>query len=351
MAHYCGIFFQAHVGITTLLQVPPLPHLPEVTGPARLIGEYAIVAGEFGVGIFFIISGFVIPFSVATESQLRFLKRRVFRIYPVYIVGFGLVMTSIWLLTLFAGSTFGYSKEHILVHFGILLRGLTGYSRIDGISWTLEVELVFYLIMILGGVRLISKGPRPFYIGAAVVAAAGIVSNQLILAGYQPAMGLIGLQFWASLLLVSGLAYHSLYRGKLHYRAFVGIQLTVTALLILIWLCSDRRVFHWQWIAGFLLAMIVFAVSYALREKIRSTGFLNHLANISYPLYVVHALPGYAVMYCMISFGIGAYGAILSAGMLAYALAILLHIGIEKPFIQKARRPVPPRNAIAASPA
>ena len=70
-------------------------------------------------------------------------------------------MTSIWLLTLFAGSTFGYSEEHIFAHFGIILRGLTSYSRIDGISWTLEVELVFYLIMILGGVRLISKGPRP----------------------------------------------------------------------------------------------------------------------------------------------------------------------------------------------
>jgi peptidoglycan/LPS O-acetylase OafA/YrhL len=351
MAHYCGIFFQAHVGITALLQVPPLPHLPEVTGPARLLGEYAIVAGEFGVGIFFIISGFVIPFSVASESPLGFLKRRIFRIYPVYIAGFGLVMTSIWLLTLFAGSAFGYSREHILAHFGILLRGLTGYSRIDGISWTLEVELVFYLIMAVGGVRLISKGPRPFYIGAAVVAAAGIISNQLMRAGYQSAVGLIGLQFWTSLLLVSGLAYHSLYSGKLHYRAFAGIQLTVSALVILVWFCSDQQVFHWQWIAGFLLAMIVFAVSYALRAKIRSTGILNHLANISYPLYVVHALPGYAVMYCMISLGIGAYGAILAAGILAYALSVLLHIGIEKPFMGIARRRASPKNVIAASPA
>jgi hypothetical protein len=46
-------------------------------------------------------------------------------------------------------------------------------------------------------------------------------------------------------------------------------------------------------------------------------------------------LPGYAVMYCMISFGFGAYGAILAAGIVACAVAILLDIGIEKPFIQK----------------
>jgi peptidoglycan/LPS O-acetylase OafA/YrhL len=349
LAHYCGIFFQAHVGITALLQVPPLPSLPEVTGPAKLLGEFAIVAGEFGVGIFFIISGFVIPFSLTSESRWRFLKRRIFRIYPVYIAGFGLVMISVWLLTRFAGSYFGYSSNHIVAHFGIILRGLTGYSRIDGISWTLEVELLFYLIMALGGIRLISKGPGPFCVGAIGMAAAAIVINQFMRSG--AAVGLIGLQFWASLLLVSGLAYHSLHSGKLDFRAFLSIQLTVSVLLIVVWFCTDRDVFHWQWIAGYLLAMAVFAVCYALREKIRSRGVLNHLANISYPLYVVHALPGYAVMYCMISLGMGVYGAILAASGMAYGLSLLLHIGIEKRFMQAAHRPVSSRRAIAASPA
>ena len=68
----------------------------------------------------------------------------------------------------------------------------------------------------------------------------------------------------------------------------------------------DRQVFDWQWIAGFLLAMIVFAISYALRENIRLNGFFDHVANISYPLYLVQALPGYALMYCIISLGVGA---------------------------------------------
>jgi peptidoglycan/LPS O-acetylase OafA/YrhL len=351
VAHYCGIFFQAHLGIAALLQVPPLPRLPEVSGPAGLIGDYAVILGEFGVGIFFIISGFVIPFSLTSESQLRFLKRRILRIYPVYIAGFGLVMISVWLLTQFAGSRFGYSSDHILAHLGIILRGLTGHARIDGISWTLEVELAFYLIMTIGGIRLISKSAQPFLIGAILVTAAGITGNQLMHAGYQSAVGLIGLQFWASLLLISGLAYHSFHSGTLHYRPFLGIQATVSALLVLVWLCSDQRVFHWQWITGYLLAMIVFAVSYVLRAKIRSTGILDHLANISYPLYVVHALPGYAVMYCMISLGAGAYGAILAAAVVAYTLSVLLHIGIEKPLMQRARQSEPSDSAIAASPA
>lgn len=52
LAHYCGTFFQSHTGLAGLLLVPPLATLRPVTGPAKLIGDYSIILGQFGVGIF-----------------------------------------------------------------------------------------------------------------------------------------------------------------------------------------------------------------------------------------------------------------------------------------------------------
>jgi peptidoglycan/LPS O-acetylase OafA/YrhL len=131
----------------------------------------------------------------------------------------------------------------------------------------------------------------------------------------------------------TALAYHALYSGKLTSLAFAGIQLTMGALMVLVWLCSEL---NWQWISGYLFAMVVFAGGYLLRGHVRSARGLNHLANISYPLYVVHALLGYAVMCWMISNGAGVYAAILATGFVAYVLSVFLHFGIEKPFMQRA---------------
>ena len=335
IGHYFGTFFLSHEGIAKLLLVPPLPDLPKLTGPAAFIGDYGIIFGQFGVGIFFIISGFVVPFSLASGSVFKFIWRRALRIFPTYIFGFSIVMISIWLLTNYTGKAFTYSFEQIVSHWGILTRGILGFGRIDGISWTLEIELVFYIILAVVGKTIFVSGMRPLILAALFLALASLASSQLASMGYSNIVGNTSLQFWASLLLVIGLAYHALFTGKIHTNEFYIIHAFVGLLIYLVWTFSNTKVYHWQWISGYVLAMIIFWLSYKIRERLKPSYILSHFADISYPLYVVHALSGYAIIYWSLSKGLGGILAIVIAFLSIYCLSVAIHYAVEKPLMQK----------------
>lgn len=53
-------------------------------GPGTLLFKIATFMGSFGIALFFLISGFVIPFSLKFGS-VNFIVRRIFRLYPVAI--------------------------------------------------------------------------------------------------------------------------------------------------------------------------------------------------------------------------------------------------------------------------
>ncbi len=58
---------------------------PDRTLQMSLLEITGWVGGSFGVAVFFLISGFVIPLTLARQSSIVFLIRRVFRIYPIAI--------------------------------------------------------------------------------------------------------------------------------------------------------------------------------------------------------------------------------------------------------------------------
>jgi peptidoglycan/LPS O-acetylase OafA/YrhL len=96
--------------------------------------------GRFGVVMFFLISGFVIPFSFRGERPMRdFLTSRFFRLYPAY-----------W-LSLFAFVAM-YSAMDVQIAPGLVLANMTmvqgsfGLRNIGFGYWTLNVEMAFYAI-------------------------------------------------------------------------------------------------------------------------------------------------------------------------------------------------------------
>ncbi len=122
-----------------------LQHLFE--GRSGLVRTYLIplAPGVMGVAIFFFISGYVIPVAAKHGFELRsFLVRRLFRIYPLYLVALAMIAV--------AGSTqllpqLAYVAE---APFGVWLPNLllvAEYVRVRpflGVSWTLAVEMVWY---------------------------------------------------------------------------------------------------------------------------------------------------------------------------------------------------------------
>lgn len=132
--------------------------------------ENLVNFGAFGVGIFFLISGFVISFSVERRSSLGFLLNRLIRIYPVVVVALVLDVLIIYLYHFFKFDQFPVSinlGDYFLNGF-IFLRPLLGGQHVDGVLWTLEIELSFYLIMFFFG-RKILKRPINYLISIIIL--------------------------------------------------------------------------------------------------------------------------------------------------------------------------------------
>lgn len=143
-AHYGGVFFTAPSAVTALTLAPPLSGtaLPSIFAWTQSLG---ISFGHLGVALFFLISGFVIPFSLIHFSRLQFLVARFFRIWPTYIAGFTLTLIALYISTKFFTVPWIYDINQILLQY-TLTRDLAWTPSIDGVSWTLEIEIKFYVI-------------------------------------------------------------------------------------------------------------------------------------------------------------------------------------------------------------
>jgi peptidoglycan/LPS O-acetylase OafA/YrhL len=103
--------------------------------------------GVMGVAIFFFISGYVIPMVARNGLNVReFMIRRLFRIFPLYLVTLALMAA--------AGATgflpkFGFIAEAPFAIWAaniLLVAEYIGVRPFLGVSWTLAVELVWYAI-------------------------------------------------------------------------------------------------------------------------------------------------------------------------------------------------------------
>ena len=97
--------------------------------------------GRYGVHFFFLISGFVICWSLSRSSGIgTFLVSRVSRIYPAYWVAL--------VITFAAMSVFGLpGREVSITAFLVnitMLQEYLGAPHVDGAYWTLTAELTFY---------------------------------------------------------------------------------------------------------------------------------------------------------------------------------------------------------------
>jgi peptidoglycan/LPS O-acetylase OafA/YrhL len=107
---------------------------------------FQVSLGHYGVNLFFIISGFVIFMTLdRTQAPMDFVVSRLSRLYPAY-----------WLavvLTFAVTHTLGLPGKLVEVKTAVanllMFHGLLGVPNVDGVYWTLEVELLFYCGMLL----------------------------------------------------------------------------------------------------------------------------------------------------------------------------------------------------------
>ncbi|EGQ8751688.1 acyltransferase [Vibrio parahaemolyticus] len=97
--------------------------------------------GYLGVNLFFMISGFVIFLSVDGKSWSEFIASRISRLFPAY--WFSVLLTFL-MISLYAQHIgFTLSIYELLINF-TMLQDFLNVRHVDGVYWTLTIELIFY---------------------------------------------------------------------------------------------------------------------------------------------------------------------------------------------------------------
>jgi peptidoglycan/LPS O-acetylase OafA/YrhL len=335
--HTTWVFWQWPGAVAGLLYVPAAPGERLGLWPGAFARMPWFNLGSFGVALFFLISGFVIPYALMRQSRLGFLVARVLRLWPTYAVGLASTIVWLGLLAWVFGRPFPLRWTDVARHFALGARDLTSTPSIDGVVWTLEVEVRFYLMCLLmapafrRGRAWAVAGPLAGLAAVVVIADrwGGLVDSHGLT--WARARGVIGLDGAMIAFMLVGAACHLGVRGTTGKRA--AKALATVSFGVFLWLVSlDPAAGAFTPTAmSYGAAVIVFVAALAARDRIASHGVLSALADISYPLYVLHAVPGYVIMRLALSRGFGPWACVAMAWAWALAAAAIVHVWIERP--------------------
>lgn len=243
----------------------------------QTMGLYEFSYGFYGVQLFFIISGFVIFMTLEKVSTgVEFIKRRFIRLYPT----FWICMTLTFIVTSFSGiPRFERSLREFLINF-TMIPGLLKTKYVDGVYWSLEVELLFYMVMFL---VFITKNVNRI----TIVNYLWLGTNALI-ANFNIKFLKILLFTDFSYLFIAGISFYKIWKGDKSYYQFLLI------LFCLIYSFSFKGIEEGLIVSCFFLLFFLF-----IYKKI---GFLSSLkplvflGDISFALYLIHQFIGMIII-------------------------------------------------------
>jgi len=316
-------------------------------------------AGNAGVDLFFVISGFIMVFTTAARptTPRGFMGQRLARIGPLY----WLVTLAVFAIAMVAPELMQATREDG----GELLKSLAfiPFVKANGLTqpvafvgWTLNYEMAFYALFAVG---LFAPHRRigVFLTGAVIVlmVAAGVAlrpANPVIAFYVQPIM----LEFVFGMAL--GLSYRRLPGGRAAARA-AGIVAPLLFMLLLagpfFWPQVDRAVAFGLPALGIVGALLVLERS---GVKVRN-GLAQRLGDASYAVYLTHFFVTQAAIKATGALGLTSPAWTIAAiGLTLVAVALVgmaVHLLIERPIagaLRRRRRPAvvaPVKEAPCAS--
>ncbi|MFF1793049.1 acyltransferase family protein [Kitasatospora sp. NPDC058263] len=315
----------AYVGISGVWQgVTPKDVLPTVNRMAAY--------GWLGVELFFVISGFVICMSCWGKRPGEFFVSRVVRLYPGYWAGIALTSLVVLNLKQFArsGAGDGLNAGTILGNLTMLQTPL-GMRHVDGVYWTLWVEMRFYLLFAI----VVATGLTY----RKVVAFCGIWT---ILAVLAPQADLPLLTTLAmpneSPFFIAGVGMFLMYRfgQNLLLWGIVGFSW----ILALTRLTSIQEVYvnvlghplSWNVMAGAVTAAFALVLGAALGVfDWVQWKWLTVAGALTYPLYLIHQEIGWTLIHWLLTKDFGVRAALGTTLLAVMVAAWLIHRLVERP--------------------
>jgi len=341
VGHYCVTFWLYRDVASGLVNSTPLP--AEIQTPAYLqaLNLDPFVFGLFGVGLFFVISGFVIPFSFARADWRGFAIGRALRIYPTYWAGLTVSLLVILGMGALAGKAFPYSGGVVALNFLPGIRDAAWVPGIDGVIWTLDIEIKFYIVCALSAALLRAGRPSVFLIPillsiSAVLLGPTMASMLKTGSAYYGYLSVYSTTVLFLDLMFIGVAFNFVYRRLLGGALFLAVVSFLFGSMCAVWWSTSTLPMNLLWTYG--AAVLTFAAAFAYPGVFKSRPLTDFFADISYPLYVVHAVLGYAVLRLAAGAGVPAWLAIVIAFVSSIAVATAIHFAVEVPSHQVGRR-------------
>lgn len=322
-------------------------HVQDALGRGRIAGLAPLadptgLPWHAGVDVFFVISGFVMCHVAADAfgrpgAAVEFLRRRLVRVAPLYWVFTGLaVATALGL----PGRV-----EHDEVALGHVAASLAflPWRAPSGlvvpplsVGWTLNFEMLFYAVFAVGLLFRRTVGLPVIVAILAVLALPRLVAPEAI--GVQ--VGFWGFRITFEFLY--GIALARLFAAGLRLGGLARLGLAVAAVAALVaGKAAGFDGFHDRWIFwGVPAAMIVAAV--VLGPDLpqgRWSRLLVLGGDASYALYLSHlfTLRGLGLVWSAARLGsVGGY--VATAVVASVGVAVVVHLGFEKPLLARLRR-------------
>ena len=287
--------------------------------------------GNYGVLVFFILSGFLAVKTYNSQQKIseKFILK-FFRLFPTYWI----CVIFTFLLTSFFLEDRSVSLISFLANF-TMIESFLGFDYVDGAYWTLEYELLFYIVYLVVGNFTKKKGFLHYcFIWIVGLYLVLFLTDKEIPIPYL--LRLISLDKYGSLFII-GCSICYFINSKLSDNIFQWCESLLTFILseIFIILKFDISQFIFT-----LLICIVFIIceKYPMnvecleKHQILSivVSCLLLISSVSYPLYLVHQNLGYVAIHIMESNGLTNELFIIIPILISVFIAIIIHRLIEK---------------------
>jgi peptidoglycan/LPS O-acetylase OafA/YrhL len=295
--------------------------------------------GDYGVFVFFLISGYIVPASLERKGSVRtFWVSRLFRLYPLYLLA---VAIAVALYVVHVGGLRGEGAdpETSVLSQMLMMSNVLAGRNLPNVVWSLSYEMIFYLLLTALFMARVHKRSSRYALAFAAVAVAlggllpqayftsnlwsprviALVADLVVLTGLAVAVGLRGMPrlvgaVLAAMVGLTLLAFNGtwlfpwealsilalMFTGTMLYRAeqaqyswpkAIAIAVAVLGMAIAagLWHHNPGNNFVWErtWFMSVFLAGLTFGIGLTLRH-VRWPRVLTWLGLISYSVYLLH---------------------------------------------------------------